>query len=130
DPDSVLPPSANGYSWLQGHSVFVVGKILEQAPAAKLEICGVLKGNPPAAPAANVWTVAKAMANFVDNGVKILNLSIGCYARDGQAPFVLDRAVQVLTGKGVLIIAAAGNHGAKEVDGIKTNAPIYPAACP
>ena len=129
DPDSAFPTTTTEFSWLQGHSVFVAGKILEQAPAAKLEFYGALKGT---LPSANVWSVAKAMANFVDNGVKILNLSIGCYARDGKAPFVLARAMEVLTGKGVLIVAAAGNHGAGDgkIDGIEPNAPIYPAALP
>jgi membrane-anchored mycosin MYCP len=134
DSESVLTVSADEdhvYPWLTGHSAFVAGKIFERAPAARLEFRGVLKGD---VPSANVWDVAKAMAEFVDGGVKLLNLSIGCYTRDGQAPFVLERAVEVLTSKGVLLVAAAGNHGnPKKYDafnGVEPNSPIYPAASP
>ncbi|MGH3881582.1 MAG: S8 family peptidase [Actinophytocola sp.] len=124
---SILQP-ADHYSWLNGHSAFVAGLILQRAPAAKLEIRGVLDGRDSTA---TVWEVAKAMARFLAVGVGVLNLSIGCYTADGKAPFVLERAVDVLNRQGIVMVAAAGNHGASgATTGIKANSPIFPAACP
>jgi hypothetical protein len=115
------------HPWLRGHSVFVAGCILKRAPAAQLEVRGVLKSN---VPRATVWTVATAMTEAFEMGVELLNLSLGCYTRDGQAPFVLARAVEVLSQRGVTMIAAAGNHGDGTDPHHRASAPIFPAACP
>jgi len=118
----------DGYPWLQGHMAFVAGRILRCAPSAMLEIRGVLHGDEPKA---TVWEVAKAMADFLSSGVSLINLSIGCETADNDPPFVLKRAVDVLTQNGILIIAAAGNNGRdNDPDNARHNAPIFPAACP
>ena len=114
------------FSWLNGHSAFVAGQILRRAPAAKLEIRGVLDGPDSTA---TVWEVARAMASFLSTGVGVLNMSVGCYTADGKAPFVLERAVDVLSRAGVVLVASAGNHGESGASDIVRNAPIFPAAC-
>jgi subtilisin family serine protease len=130
DADSVLVPAEGENSWLAGHSAFVAGKILERAPGAKLEFRGTLQLK-DGVPKARVWDVARGMAGFLTSNVKILNLSIGCYVPDAQPPFVLERATEVLSRHGILLVAAAGNHGAGDAPfGLKSNAPIYPAASP
>ncbi len=124
---SILPDAAE-YEFLNGHSAFVAGQILSRAPGAKLEIHGVLDGPDSTA---TVWEVAKAMARFLSIGISVLNLSIGCYTADGKPPFVLERAVEVLASHGIVLLAAAGNHGQDGgSDTIPPNAPIFPAACP
>jgi subtilisin family serine protease len=70
------------------------------------------------------------MASFLSFGVGVLNLSIGCYTGDGKAPFVLERAVDVLSRQGIVLVASAGNHGENNATAkIPDNAPIFPAAC-
>jgi hypothetical protein len=126
--DSGDVPESDSYPWLLGHAAFVAGRLLDRAPGARPRVRGVL-GND--VPRATVWDVAKAMADALDDGVALLNLSLGCYTADGQPPFVLNRAVEVLSGRGVAVVAAAGNHGGENRPaGIAPNAPIFPAACP
>lgn len=122
---SVLTPGGE-YDWLEGHSTFVAGLVLAAAPGARIEVRGLLKG-PDAT--ATVWDVATAMADFIGSGVSVLNLSLGCYTEDGQPPLVLDRAIEVLW-PSIMVVAAAGNHGATaETGGLSPKAPIFPAAC-
>lgn len=122
---SVLTPGGE-YNWLDGHATFVAGLVLAAAPGVRLEVRGLLTG-PDAT--ATVWDVATAMADFIGSGVSVLNLSLGCYTEDGQPPFVLDRAIEVLW-PSIMVVAAAGNHGATvETDGLSRKAPIFPAAC-
>jgi membrane-anchored mycosin MYCP len=121
-------PEDDSYPWLLGHAAFVMGRLLDRAPGARPLVRGVLRSD---VPRATVWDVAKAMADALDDGVAVLNLSLGCYTADGQPPFVLNRAVEVLSGHGVAVVAAAGNHGGENTPpGITPNAPIFPAACP
>lgn len=67
-----------------------------------------------------VWasTVAKGIIWAVDNGAKIINMSLAIPA----ATPALEEAVNYAWSKGVVIIAAAGNTG--------SSAPTYPASCP
>jgi hypothetical protein len=117
---------AGGYPWLTGHGTFVAGRILHRAPGACLKVYGLLGG---VVPVSTVWEVAKAMADAAGAGIKVLNLSVGCFTEDGQPPFILARAVKVLNEKGVAVIAAAGNHG-EGTGRYLADAPIFPAACP
>jgi thermitase len=67
-----------------------------------------------------VWasTVAKGIIWAVDNGAKIINMSLAIPA----ATPALEEAVNYAWSKGVVIIAAAGNTG--------SSVPTYPASCP
>jgi subtilisin family serine protease len=60
------------------------------------------------------WDVATKMAAFVDAGVSVLNISFGAATHDDKPPLVLRRAVNKLTSRRVVIVAAAGNHGPNE----------------
>lgn len=105
-----------------GHATFVTSRIKQEAPAATLTLEALFD---PETGKATAWDTAKAMVEFdgVDNTVDILNLSLGCRTPDGQPPLVMARAVERLASK-VLIVAAAGNHGASDYPSV----PIWPAA--
>lgn len=106
----------------EGHATFVADRILERAPGAWLEPRAALGGPNGTATA---WDTARAMAGFVGGEVAVLNLSLGCRTADGRPPLVLTRAVERLT-PSVLLVAAAGNHGATD----HSTAAIWPAALP
>ena len=61
---------------------------------------------------------ARGIIYAVDNGAKVINLSIGGYAYS----FMLQDAVDYALEKGCIVVAAAGNDGIEQ--------PIYPAAYP
>lgn len=119
------------YPWLLGHAVFGLGRMLDRAPGARPWVRGLLEIDPydnREVPKTTIWNLAKAMTDAVDAKVAVLNLSLGCYASDGKTPFVLERAVDVLARKGIVIVAAAGNHGEGKGP-VVPNGPIFPAAC-
>jgi subtilisin family serine protease len=95
------------FSHYAGHATFVAGRILAEAPEARLVVGSVLDDGHAIATA---WGTALEMMKFRDSGVKILNLSLGCITADGDAPLIIARAVELLTPQ-MVIIAAAGNHG-------------------
>jgi membrane-anchored mycosin MYCP len=88
-----------------GHSTFVLGLVEAVAPGAAVELRGILDKYA----LAEAWTVACAMAEYVDSEPDVLSLSLGCYTVDNQPPLLLQRAVDVLSAH-TLIVAAAGNH--------------------
>ncbi|GAA4569140.1 S8 family peptidase [Planotetraspora kaengkrachanensis] len=117
------PPSS-----LAGHCTFVAGLILQRAPDAELLIRSVLSDD---GVSVSSWDVAKKMIGFLDEDVDLLNLSFGCTTVDHAVPLVLARAVERLAPR-MLLVAAAGNHGAARPshDGQVTAAtPVWPAAC-
>jgi membrane-anchored mycosin MYCP len=127
--DSYLQANGTeGLDYGEGHATFVAGLIVKEAPGATLHAEAVLTGNNSTCTA---WDLAKAMARLADSDIDVLNLSLGCFTRDDQPPFVLQRAVELLRPRTV-IIAAAGNHG----DGADSEAasikgeprPFWPAA--
>jgi len=103
----VARESGTPRSWRAGHATFVAGLVRRQAPSAELVVKGVLDSKTGTA---DTWAVATAMVQFARFDVDILNLSFGCFTDDGQAPLVLQRALDRL-GPGVIVVAAAGNHG-------------------
>ncbi|GAB1516797.1 S8 family peptidase [Actinophytocola sp. KF-1] len=115
------------FTQLSGHATFTTGLILEAAPGAVVIAKGVLHDR---FATASVWDVATAMAQFVDQNVSVLVLPLVCFTDDGEAPLALQRAVNVLRNK-VVVVAAAGNHGdAKPENGRDVNRlPAFPAAC-
>jgi Subtilase family len=105
----------------EAHATFIAGVILQRAPSADLVVDHVLN-------AYNIsgssWDVATRMVEFADAGVAVLNISFGAATHDNQSPLVLTRAVEKLSRRNVVIVAAAGNHGP---DGKKR---MWPAASP
>jgi len=102
----------------EAHATFIAGVVVTRAPNADLVVGHVLN-------AYNIcgssWDVATRMAAFAGAGVSVLNISFGAVTHDDEAPLVLRRTVQALTASGVVIVAAAGNHGPKQ-------AKMWPAA--
>jgi subtilisin family serine protease len=95
----------------EAHATFIAGVILAEAPNADLIVGHVLN-------AYNIcgssWDVATRMADFADAKVSVLNISFGAATYDDKPPLVLRRAVDELTSRNVVIVAAAGNHGPDE----------------
>ncbi len=112
----------------QGHATFVAGLIVQRAPTVELVVRTALHAD---GQNASSWDVAKKMAGFMDAGVAVLNLSLGCATADRVAPLSLRRAVDRLV-PSVVLIAAAGNNGVPGVlaqaKGLRASTPIYPAA--
>lgn len=104
-----------------GHASFVVGMVLREAPGARVQVRRVL-GNDGFA---DSWSVAKALVRFERLGIDILNLSLGCFTGDDQAPLVLETALNRLD-PDVVVVAAAGNHAARA----ESRRPMWPAALP
>jgi len=106
--DRALEPSATpeSYSYDVGHANFVASLIAAQAPEADIGVLGTLRSGDASATA---WDVARAMVSFLDRDVAILNLSLGCYTDDNQPPLLMQRAIQIMTPR-LLVVAAAGNH--------------------
>ncbi|MFI6096235.1 S8 family serine peptidase [Lentzea sp. NPDC051213] len=124
---------ANGVRFTveEGHGVFAAGLVLRQAPRATLVARHALGPNGKS----TAWKVVQKLAEFYDESprVDVLVLANGCRTSDGQAPMILDRAIERLSAH-VMVVAAAGNHG--ETIGISTdvqitrNSPTWPAALP
>ena len=125
DQDALLH-SSDTLPFHSGHATFLAGLIIQRAPLVELEIHNVLSDERAVATA---WDVATRIAQFAGSDVGVLNLSLGCYTDDGAAPLVLARAVELLT-PGVVIVAAAGNHGAGKSPAGRLTArtPFWPAA--
>lgn len=104
-----------------GHSTFIAGLILAEAPNVRLSVHGVLRG--PYA-RTTTWDLATGMARLHGTDVRVLNLSLACVTEDGQPPLVLSRAVDLLS-PDMVIVAAAGNIGDGLVNG---TLPVWPAA--
>lgn len=68
--------------------------------------------------------IARAIVFAADHGAKIINISLGSPG-DGQT---LHDAVRYATGKGALVVAAAGNCGVANPVCAGLNQPDYPAA--
>jgi len=120
----------DSYSRFAGHATFVAGRIVHQAPAAELDMRWTLDDEHAST---TIWDLVHRMVDFRDSGVKILNLSLGCYTSDGQPPMVLARAIQLLA-PDIVIVASAGNHGDPKENvragqaGLRPEAAFWPAA--
>jgi Subtilase family len=111
DHDALVPATIASTPDSEAHATFIAGIILAESPNADLIVGHVLN-------AYNIcgssWDVATKMAAFVDAGVSVLNISFGAATHDDKPPLVLRRAVNKLTSRHVVIVAAAGNHGPNE----------------
>ncbi|MET9633116.1 S8/S53 family peptidase [Lentzea sp. NPDC006480] len=116
-----------------GHGLFMAGLILKQAPAATVVARAALNDRGKA----SAWCVVKQLEEFYDDPpqdrVHVLVMACGTRTNDGRPPLIVERAVERLQ-RHMVIVAAAGNHGA--VDGmsrdvqITRNSPTWPAALP
>jgi hypothetical protein len=117
DHDALVPATTVSTPDSEAHATFIAGVVLARAPNVDLIVGHVLN-------AYNIcgssWEVATKMAAFADAGVPVLNISFGAATYDDEPPLVLRKTVQALT-DGVVIVAAAGNHGPQEKK-------IWPAA--
>src|SRR5215467_1203401 len=118
DHGTLVPAATVSTPDSEAHATFIAGVVVTRAPNADLVVGHVLN-------AYNIcgssWDVATKMAAFADAGVSVLNISFGAVTHDDQPPMVLRRTVQALTASGVVIVAAAGNHGPRQ-------AKMWPAA--
>jgi hypothetical protein len=118
DHGTLVPAATVSTPDSEAHATFIAGVVVARAPNTDLVVGHVLN-------AYNIcgssWDVATKMAAFADAGVSVLNISFGAVTHDDQPPLVLRRTVQALTASGVVIVAAAGNHGPKQ-------AKMWPAA--
>ena len=74
--------------------------------------------------AADDENIALGIKWAVDHGADVINLSLG---GPGEGTGILQQSVDYATSRNVVVIAAAGNDGAKSV--AEASAPHYPAAC-
>lgn len=119
--DSFVP---DGTRWppaernrLVGHCTFVCGLILQQAPGA-----GVWTEKVLADGSAMADHVRKAALTLVERGVKILNLSLGCWSDRADTRNVLQTMVTELLARNpeLVIVAAAGNvEPGQDRDGVE-----------
>jgi hypothetical protein len=116
---AVDPSAPEQYNYEVGHANFVASLIASQAPEANIGVLGTLRSGDASATA---WDVAREMVSFLDRDVSILNLSLGCYTDDNQPPLLMQRAIQIMTPR-LLVVAAAGNHRQP-----KRPRPFWPAA--
>ncbi|HEY1347618.1 MAG TPA: S8 family serine peptidase [Streptosporangiaceae bacterium] len=118
DHDALVPATTVSTPDSEAHATFIAGVVLARAPNADLIVGHVLS-------AYNIcgssWDVATKMADFAAAQVPVLNISFGAATHDDEPPLVLRKTVQALTDGGVVIVAAAGNHGPQEKK-------IWPAA--
>lgn len=120
--------SSTGLQYPEGHATFIAGLVLNQAPGAMVEVRRVLGADGTA----DSWTVAQEIVRLGNSGVDVLNLSFACYTEDGEPPLVLAAAVDRLD-PDVVVVAAAGNHGAVDTGNSDADAkerirPAWPAA--
>lgn len=99
--------SATSVTPRAGHATMVTSLILAQAPEARIDVVGLLDSTTGRATS---WDIAKQIIRLADSGIQILNLSLGMYTADNEAPLVISRAIDLISQR-VLVVAAAGNHG-------------------
>jgi hypothetical protein len=97
------------------HGTQVAGRILQGAVDAPVSVMA-LKVGP--GPSLSLAAIVEAIDYAVNNGAKVINMSLGATV----AYQALSEAVQRAINRGVIVVAAAGNSGAVT--------PNYPAALP
>jgi subtilisin family serine protease len=123
-PDFTDKQSAEDAGAMAGHGVFGAGLILQAAPGAELVSVPVFGGDGQA----EAWDVARRMMTFIEHTVDIVAMPFGAFTQDGRQPLVLATAARRLRQAGILLVAAAGNHGKSIDPRVLPNAPSYPAA--
>lgn len=111
DFDSIPQDEAGGVG--SGHGTFVAGLVLLVAPDAQILPIRVMSPSG----VGRAFAVALAIRHAVDQGAKVINLSMGTYQRTD----VVSAAIKYAMNNNCLVLAAAGNNNLE----INT---IYPAA--
>jgi subtilisin family serine protease len=95
-----------------GHCVFLAGLALEQAPRAKV----LALKTADSFGISDVDDVAAAVVRAARRGAQVVNLSLGCATRNGNEPWALRRALNVLSrmDQPPAVVAAAGNSNGNE----------------
>jgi hypothetical protein len=98
-------------NYMAGHATFVAGLILQQAPAATVQVRGVLNREGEG-DIAKVVTAARELVEGVNaQPVDVLNLSLGCYgSADDRTTFENMLAELHGINKNLVVVAAAGNR--------------------
>lgn len=104
-----------------GHATFIAGLVLRRAPATELHVADVLTDDGDG----TVWDLATKLLALAEDGLQVVNLSLGCRTEDNKPPLVLRRAVELISSQ-VVVVASAGNHGARD----EHAQPVWPAALP
>jgi hypothetical protein len=99
-----------------GHGTFVTGIVQQVAPRAGVTVYRAVDSDG----IGSEVTVACKIIEAVNNGAKIINLSLGCQTQDDYPPIALHQAVKYAGKNGVLVVAAAGNYA--------DTRPCWPAA--
>jgi hypothetical protein len=107
--------------YVGGHATFIAGLIAQRAPGAMLDMRAVLSPELTA----DAWQVAQEVVRLGRSGIDVLNLSFSTFTDDNVRPMVLKTALDRI-GPDVVVVAAAGNHGASSDVG----RPSWPAADP
>lgn len=118
DPELDLP-DADGDVTLDpvaGHGTFIAGIIELLAPGCKLNVQRVFKRQGDV----SQKDLSATLDSINGDDKMLLNLSFGGYARDDM--HVLPQKLRKLQGKGVVVVASAGNDGSSR--------PLYPACLP
>ena len=103
DSDAFDEPGGNA----SGHGTFVAGVISLVAPEAEIHAYRVLD----TAGRGNGFTIAEAIVQAVDDGCKVINLSMVMTGNHGS----MDAAIEYAHTNNVLVVAAAGNDST-EID--------------
>lgn len=102
-PELDAQPQDGQIDYEAGHSTFVSGMILRRAPQAEIDVTEVL------GPAGFGTEHDIAIAIASNGGANVINLSLGAYTEDDQAPLALDAALRRVH-PGTAVVAAAGNN--------------------
>jgi hypothetical protein len=124
DPLDAFPaPSGDGFlDFGAGHGSFVAGILQQVEGAADIRVIRALDSDG----IGSDEQVACAMVQAVQDGARILNLSLGTETLDDQPPTALEVALEIIgeleqqRGEKVVIVAAAGNFASSR--------PCWPAA--
>lgn len=106
DPDPLITEDGLLGSF-DGHGTFVAGLILREAPAATIDMVGILDDKGEVDDSA----VESALRGLRDRGAKLINLSFsGDTWREAEPPAGISAALQELD-RDVVVVASAGNSG-------------------
>jgi subtilisin family serine protease len=93
------------------------GRLMGSAPEARLIAIRAFGGSSGAAESSS-YTILRSLNYAAEHGAQIVNMSFA-----GPKDAVIERAIAATASRGLVLIAAAGNAGAK-------SPPLYPAANP